>query len=125
MMSPCQGRNQVYGIRDQRSQKVPGSGITALGSGITTRGIGISSIFHGIRDQILRVQGSKFSSFLGSVIKILSKNMGLFTINIPRYDPEMSETKHTHVRLAMKMFIEVNKLHFQGPKITSFLSSLL
>ena len=73
---------------------MPGSGITALGSGITTRGFGI-------RDQILRVQGSKFSSFLGSVIKILSKNMGLFTINIPRYDPEMSETKHTHDRLAV------------------------
>ena len=45
----------------------------------------------GIRDQannkFLRVQGSKFSSFLGSGIKILGKNMGSVTKNIPRYDP--------------------------------------
>ena len=36
----------------------------------------------GIRDQ-------KFSSFLGSGIKIWGKNMGSVTKNIPRYDPDI------------------------------------
>ena len=42
-----QGRNEVYGIRDQRQKNGVGSGITGPGSGITSRGIGI-------RDQVFR-----------------------------------------------------------------------
>ena len=66
-----------------------GSGITAPGSGITTLGIGISSVFvesgikivniFGIRDQNSQGfcdQGLKFSTFLGSGIKIWGKNTG-------------------------------------------------
>ena len=68
-----------------------GSGITTPGSGITTRGIGISSV--------LWNQGSKFSTFWQSEIKILNdvfevrdQNFGQkYRIsnekNIPRYDP--------------------------------------
>ena len=38
--------------------------------------------------KFVRVQGSKFSSFLGSGFKILGKILGSVTKNISRYDPE-------------------------------------
>ena len=72
-----QGRNEVYGIRDQGPKK----GLDP-GSGITTPGIGISGVFHWIKDQtfcinkILRDKGSKFSSRLEPGIKNLGKITG-------------------------------------------------
>ena len=56
------------------------------------RGIGISSILHGMRDQGSNFCGfreQKFSSFLGSGIEILGKNMGSVTKNVSRYDSDI------------------------------------
>ena len=75
MAKSYQGRNEVYGIRDQGHRK-------RVGSGITTPGIGISGVFHWIMDQafwinkILRDKGSKFSSRLEPGIKNLGKITG-------------------------------------------------
>ena len=83
-----EGRNEVYGIRDQKPKKGwdPGSQPRDLGSQPPGSGSAVFFMDSGIK--LLRVQGSKFSSFLGSGIKILAKNMGSVTKNIPRYDPE-------------------------------------
>ena len=43
----AQGRNKVYGIRDQRQKNGVGSGITAPGTGITSHGIRISGTVKG------------------------------------------------------------------------------
>ena len=48
-----------------------------------------SAVFFVRSANFLRVQGSKFSSVLGSGIKSLGKNMGSVTKkNIPRYEPD-------------------------------------
>ena len=57
-----QGRNKVYGIRDQQHKNGVGSGLTAPGSGITSRGIGISITVRGsgIRFSDITTKTTKF-----------------------------------------------------------------
>ena len=65
-----QGRNEVYGIRDQRPKKGRDLGSQRVGSGPAVFPWNQGS---GWRQK--RVQGSKFFSFLGSGINILGENM--------------------------------------------------
>ena len=85
-----QGRNEVYGITDQRSEKGRDqrSQPWDLESQRVGSGSAVFSWNEGSGIKFLRVQGSKFSSFLGSGFKILGKILGSVTKNISRYDPE-------------------------------------
>ena len=74
-----QGRNEVYGIRDQRPEKGRDQGSQPRDLKSQRVGSGSAVFFMESGIKFRRVQGSKLASSLGLGIKILGKNMGSVT----------------------------------------------
>ena len=101
----CQGRNEVYGIRDQRPKKGWDQGSQPRIRDQSPRDRD-QRVFHGLKDQASRfcgIRDQNFHHFWDQGLKICVKIRDQRRKNIPRYDPDMrplEETEHNYIIFA-------------------------
>ena len=113
---PIQGRNEVYGIRDQRPKKGWDQGSQPRIRDQSPRDRD-QRVFHGLKDQASRfcgIRDQNFHHFWDQGLKICVKIRDQRRKNIPRYDPDqlLHENLLTHARARLSSLFTADAAFF-------------